>query len=85
VGSGVLKFLKSRTGARAAPSSPGENLGSPWRADGDEYHSSVVWKDGTLVFDIVEIEDGKRRKSTDDEARAEDREGGADADLRARQ
>lgn len=34
-------------------------------ADGDEYHSSAVWKDGTLVFEIVEIEDGKRLKSTE--------------------
>jgi hypothetical protein len=34
-------------------------------ADGDEYHSRVVWKDGTLVFDIVEIEDGKRLISTE--------------------
>jgi hypothetical protein len=34
-------------------------------ADGDEYHSIAVWKDGTLVFDIVEIEDGKRLKSTE--------------------
>jgi hypothetical protein len=32
-------------------------------ADGDEFHSRVVWKDGTLVFDIVEIEGGKRLKS----------------------
>ncbi len=34
-------------------------------ADGDEFHSTVVWKDGALVFDIVEIEDGKRLKSTE--------------------
>ncbi len=34
-------------------------------ADGDEYHSSVVWKDGTLVFEIVEIEDGRQLKSTE--------------------
>jgi hypothetical protein len=34
-------------------------------ADGDEYHSSVVSKDGALVFSIVEIEDGKRLKSTE--------------------
>jgi hypothetical protein len=34
-------------------------------ADGDEFHSIVVWKDGTLVFDITEIEDGKRLKSTE--------------------
>lgn len=25
-------------------------------ADGDEFHSMVVWKDGSLIFDIVEIE-----------------------------
>jgi hypothetical protein len=34
-------------------------------ADGDEFHSIVVWKDGALAFDIVEIEDGKRLKSTE--------------------
>jgi hypothetical protein len=34
-------------------------------ADGDEFHSIVVWNDGTLVFDIVEIENGKRLKSTE--------------------
>jgi hypothetical protein len=34
-------------------------------ADGDEFHSIVVWKDGALVFDITEIEDGKRLKSTE--------------------
>ncbi len=34
-------------------------------ADGDEFHSRVVWKDGELIFDIVEIEDGKRLKSTE--------------------
>jgi len=34
-------------------------------ADGDEFHSIVVWNDGTLAFDIVEIEDGKRLKSTE--------------------
>src|SRR5580658_2565054 len=34
-------------------------------ADGDEFHSMVVWKDSTLVFDITEIEDGKRLKSTE--------------------
>jgi hypothetical protein len=34
-------------------------------ADGDEFHSMVVWKDGSLIFDIVEIEDGKRLKSTE--------------------
>ena len=34
-------------------------------ADGDEFHSTVVWNDGTLVFDIVEIEDGKRLQSTE--------------------
>jgi hypothetical protein len=34
-------------------------------ADGDEFHSAVAWKDGSLVFDIVEIEDGKRLKSTE--------------------
>lgn len=25
----------------------------------------MVWKDGSLIFDIVEIEDGKRLKSTE--------------------
>jgi hypothetical protein len=34
-------------------------------ADGDEFHSTAVWKEGTLVFDIVEIEGGKRLKSTE--------------------
>src|SRR3984957_7583579 len=29
-------------------------------ADGDESHSSAVWKEDTLAFQIVEIEDGKR-------------------------
>jgi hypothetical protein len=33
-------------------------------ADGDEFHSIVVWKDGTLVFDVTEIEGGKQLKST---------------------
>jgi hypothetical protein len=34
-------------------------------ADGDEFHSKVVRKDATLVFDILEIEDGKRLKSSE--------------------
>jgi hypothetical protein len=34
-------------------------------ADGDEFHSKVVFKDGALLFDIVEIEDGKRLISTE--------------------
>jgi hypothetical protein len=34
-------------------------------ADGDEFHSIVVWRGTTLVFDIVEIEDGRRLKSTE--------------------
>jgi hypothetical protein len=34
-------------------------------ADGDEFHSIVVWNGGTLMFDIVEIENGKRLKSTE--------------------
>jgi hypothetical protein len=34
-------------------------------ADGDEFHSIVVWRDATLVFEIVEIEDGRRLKSTE--------------------
>src|ERR1700722_14348955 len=29
-------------------------------ADGDEFHSIAVWKEDTLAFQIVEIEDGKR-------------------------
>jgi hypothetical protein len=41
-------------------------------ADGDEFHSTLVWKDNTLVFDIVEIEDGKRLKSTEIWSLAED-------------
>jgi hypothetical protein len=34
-------------------------------ADGDEFHSIVVRKDDTLMFDITEIEDGKQLKSTE--------------------
>ena len=34
-------------------------------ADGDEFHSIAVWKDETLAFDIIEIEDGRRLKSTE--------------------
>ena len=34
-------------------------------ADGDEFHSIAVWKDDTLAFDIIEIEDGRRLKSTE--------------------
>lgn len=34
-------------------------------ADGDEFHSIAVWRDGALVFDTVEIEDGKRLQSTE--------------------
>jgi len=34
-------------------------------ADGDEFHSILTWKGDTLAFDIVEIEDGKRLKSTE--------------------
>ncbi|MGO9011579.1 MAG: hypothetical protein ACLQPN_15875 [Bryobacteraceae bacterium] len=34
-------------------------------ADGGEFHSIVVWRGGTLVFDIVEIEEGKRLRSTE--------------------
>ncbi len=34
-------------------------------ADGDEFFSTVVWKDATLVFDILEIEDGRQLKSTE--------------------
>jgi hypothetical protein len=34
-------------------------------ADGDEFHSIGVWKDGTLVFDIAESEGSKRLKSTE--------------------
>jgi hypothetical protein len=34
-------------------------------ADGEGFHSIAVWKDGSLVFDITEIEDGKRLKSTE--------------------
>lgn len=32
-------------------------------ADGDEVYSTVVWENDTLVFNIVEVEDGKRLKS----------------------
>lgn len=34
-------------------------------ADGDQFLSKVLWKDGSLWFDIVEIEDGKRLKSSE--------------------
>jgi hypothetical protein len=34
-------------------------------ADGDEFHSIVTWRDESLVFDIIEIEDGKHLKSTE--------------------
>jgi hypothetical protein len=34
-------------------------------ADGDEFHSIVVWQGATLVFEIVELEDGRRLKSTE--------------------
>jgi hypothetical protein len=34
-------------------------------ADGDEFHSVVVWKDNNIVFDIVEVENGRRLKSTE--------------------
>jgi hypothetical protein len=34
-------------------------------SDGDEFHSKAVWKDEALVFDILEIEDGKRLRSTE--------------------
>lgn len=34
-------------------------------ADGDEFYSTVVWENDTLVFNIVEVEDGKRLKSTE--------------------
>ncbi len=34
-------------------------------ADGDEFHSIVVWNDGALMFDITEIEGGKLLKSTE--------------------
>jgi hypothetical protein len=34
-------------------------------ADGDEFHSTVVWRDGTLAFEILELEDGKRLRSTE--------------------
>jgi hypothetical protein len=32
-------------------------------ADGDEFHTSVVWKDASLVFSIEEHEDGRILKS----------------------
>ncbi len=34
-------------------------------ADGDEFHSTLHWQGETLNFDILEIEDGKRLKSTE--------------------
>lgn len=32
-------------------------------ADGDEFHTSIVWKDSSLVFSIEEHEDGRVLKS----------------------
>ncbi|MGA9672590.1 MAG: hypothetical protein WBQ94_25465 [Terracidiphilus sp.] len=32
-------------------------------ADGDEFHTAVVWKDATLVFSIEEHEDGRILRS----------------------
>jgi hypothetical protein len=54
-------------GATCAPSSQRENLPINQEAvsTGDEFHSIVVWTNGALVFDIVEIEDGKPLKSTE--------------------
>jgi len=46
---------------RAARGAESKSIG----ADGDEFHSIAVWRDATLVFDISEIEDGKRLKSTE--------------------
>jgi hypothetical protein len=34
-------------------------------ADGDEFHTSVVWKDASLVFSIEEHEDGRVLRSTE--------------------
>lgn len=34
-------------------------------ADGDEFHTSVVWKDSSLVFSIEEHEDGRILLSTE--------------------
>ena len=34
-------------------------------ADGDEFHSTLEWKNGALVFEIVELDDGKQLKSTE--------------------
>jgi hypothetical protein len=34
-------------------------------ADGDEFHTSVVWKDSSLVFSIEEHEDGRILMSTE--------------------
>lgn len=34
-------------------------------ADGDEFHTSVVWKDSSLAFSIEEHEDGRILKSTE--------------------
>jgi hypothetical protein len=33
--------------------------------DGDEFHSIAVWKDERLEFNIIEIEEGRRLKSTE--------------------
>jgi hypothetical protein len=34
-------------------------------ADGDEFHSTVILKDNTLVFKVIEIEGGRRLNSTE--------------------
>jgi len=34
-------------------------------ADGDEFHTAVIWKDSSLVFSIEEHEDGRILRSTE--------------------
>lgn len=34
-------------------------------ADGDEFHTSVIWKDSNLIFSIEEHEDGRVLRSTE--------------------
>jgi hypothetical protein len=73
VNSGIVKLLLVETASRGLVSrhasqryttdgAESKSIG----ADGDEFHSKVTWRDATLVFDILEIEDGKRLKSTEE-------------------
>ena len=41
-------------------------------ADGDEFHTSIVWKDSSLVFSIEEHEDGRILRSSETWSTVED-------------